>query len=129
MSTAESPGAPVRLSFDVFELDEGNARLTRAGLPIALPPKAFAVLCTRARRPGQLITKDQLLDSVWGHQYVSDSVLKTTVSQLRAALDDDARQPRYIETAARRGYRFLASSGSVAPVAASRQPIIRAPAS
>jgi DNA-binding winged helix-turn-helix (wHTH) protein/tetratricopeptide (TPR) repeat protein len=101
---------PLRLRFDAFELDEGNARLTRDGRPVALPPKAFGVLCALARRPGQLVTKDALLDAVWGHQHVSESVLKTTISALRVALADDAKQPRLIETAARRGYRFIGST-------------------
>lgn len=102
--------APLQLRFDAFELDERNARLTRAGLPVALPPKAFAVLCTLARRPGQLITKDALLDAAWGHRHVTDSVLKSTISQLRAALADDAKQPRYIET--RRAAATASSSTS-----------------
>src|SRR5262245_57677419 len=97
----------LRLRFDAFELDEADARLTRDGRPIALPPKAFAVLCTLARHRGQLVTKDTLLDAVWGHQHVSESVLKTIISTLRTALADDPRQPRFIETAARRGYRFI----------------------
>ena len=97
----------LRLLFDAFELDEADARLTRDGRPIALPPKAFAVLCTLARQRGQLLTNYALLDAVWGHQHVSESVLKTIISTLRAALADDPKQPRSIETAARRGYRFI----------------------
>ncbi len=102
--------APVHLRFDAFELDEAEARLLRGGAPVALPPKAFAVLCALARDAGRLVSKDLLLDRAWGHQHVSESVLKTTISQLRAALDDDAKQPRYIETASRRGYRFIGSA-------------------
>jgi DNA-binding winged helix-turn-helix (wHTH) protein/tetratricopeptide (TPR) repeat protein len=98
----------VQRRFDAFELDERNARLTRDGVVVQLPPKAFAVLCALARDPGKLLTKEALLDQAWGHRYVSESVLKTTISQLRAALDDDAKSPRYIETASRRGYRFIA---------------------
>src|SRR5581483_5567865 len=98
---------PLTLRFDRFDLDEANARLSRDGQPIALTPKAFDVLCTLARAPGQLMSKDALLDAVWGHRHVSESVLKTIVSELRGALDDDAKQPRYIETASRRGYRFI----------------------
>ena len=100
----------LRLRFDAFELDEADARLTRDGQPIALPPKAFALLYTFARQPGQLATKSALLDAVWGHQHVSESVLKTMIREVRAALYDDARQPRYIETASRRGYRFVGVS-------------------
>ncbi|HVY07201.1 MAG TPA: AAA family ATPase [Burkholderiales bacterium] len=98
------------LQFDAFELNESDARLTRAGQPVALAPKAFDVLCALARQPGKLVTKSALLDAVWGHQHVSESVLKSTISELRAALADDARQPRFIETASRRGYRFVGLS-------------------
>jgi DNA-binding winged helix-turn-helix (wHTH) protein/tetratricopeptide (TPR) repeat protein len=95
------------LRFDEFELDEENALLTRRGRPVALPPKAFAVLCTLAKQPGKLTKKEDLLDAVWGHRHVSESVLKTTISQVRTALSDPAAKPRYIETASRRGYRFI----------------------
>lgn len=97
----------LQLRFDSFELDEADARLKRDGKPVALAPKAFGVLCALARQPGMLVTKNALLDAVWGHQHVSESVLKTTISQLRAALADDASSPRYIETASRLGYRFV----------------------
>jgi DNA-binding winged helix-turn-helix (wHTH) protein/tetratricopeptide (TPR) repeat protein len=99
----------LRLRFDRFELDEANARLTRAGEPVPLAPKPFDVLCALARTPGTLVTKNALLDSVWGHRFVSESVLKSTISELRAALDDDPKRPRYIETVSRRGYRFIAA--------------------
>jgi len=99
-----------RLCFDRFELDEAEARLRCAGQPVALAPKPFAVLCALARRPGCLVTKNALLDLVWGHRFVTDSVLKSAISEVRAALDDDSRQPRYIETVSRRGYRFIASA-------------------
>jgi DNA-binding winged helix-turn-helix (wHTH) protein len=97
----------LRLRFDSFDLDEADARLKRDGKPVALPPKAFGVLCALARQPGVLVTKNALLDAVWGHQHVSESVLKTTISQVRAALADDAARPRFIETASRLGYRFI----------------------
>ena len=54
------------------------------------------------------MTKNALLDDVWGHRFVTDSVLKTAISEVRAALGDDPKQPRYIETVSRRGYRFIA---------------------
>ncbi len=95
--------------FDGFELDETDARLTCAGEPIPLAPKPFAVLCTLARSPHRLVTKNALLDAVWGHRFVADSVLKTAICEVRAALGDDPKQPRYIETVSRRGYRFIAA--------------------
>ena len=101
-----------RLRFDRFELDEAEARLTCAGEPVALAPKPFAVLCALARTPGRLVTKNALLDLVWGHRFVTDAVLKSAISEVRAALDDDPKQPRYIETVSRHGYRFIAAAVS-----------------
>ena len=108
----EHPAAlnPARVRFDAFELDEPNALLLRNGKAVTLAPKPFAVLCALARRPGSLLTKHALLDDVWGHQFVTDSVLKTAISEVRAALDDDPKQPCYIETVSRRGYRFIAAT-------------------
>lgn len=100
---------PARLRFDEFELDEANARLMRSGQAVALAPTPFNVLCALARRPGALMTKEALLDTVWGHQFVSESVLKTAVSELRVALGDNPREPRFIETVSRKGYRFIAT--------------------
>ena len=54
-------------------------------------------LCALASQPGTLLTKDALLDAVWGHQFVSESVLKTAISDLRTALGDSPREPRFIE--------------------------------
>ena len=129
MATRKTSDRPaeqsLQLRFDAFELDEADARLTRDGEPIPLAPRPFAVLCALARTPQTLVTKNALLDSVWGHRFVSDSVLKTTMSALRAALGDDPKQPRYIETVSRRGYRFIgaldarATPGGTAPAAMS----------
>jgi DNA-binding response OmpR family regulator len=96
------------LTIGEFVLDESNARLTRDGKPLDLPPKAFSVLCLLVRNHERLVTKDELLDVVWGHRHVSESVLKTVINQLRTQLGDDPRSPRYIETLNRRGYRFVA---------------------
>ena len=116
---------PLRLRFDSFELDEADARLTRAGQPVPLAPRPFAVLCTLARSPRKLVTKDALLDSVWGHRFVTESVLKSAISEVRAALGDDPKQPRYIETASRRGYRFIAvAAGAQPPIASALETVM-----
>lgn len=119
----------LRLRFGAFELNEADARLTRDGEPIPLPPKAFEVLCALARQPQMLMTKNALLDAVWGHQFVSESVLKTVIRTLRRALADDARHPRFIETASRRGYRFIAAVSTIptAPSARANIPEIGLP--
>jgi DNA-binding winged helix-turn-helix (wHTH) protein/tetratricopeptide (TPR) repeat protein len=125
---------PIRARFDRFELDEANAALLRDGRPVTVQPTPFAVLCALVRKPGALLTKQALLDQVWGHQFVTDSVLKTAVSDLRKLLGDDPRHPRLIETVSRRGYRFIGTTaaikadsferGAVSPSAAPGPPFI-----
>ncbi len=110
MTSPRSHPHPVRIRFAEFELDEANASLLRHGVPVALAPTPFTLLCVLAGQSGSLLTKDALLDTVWGHRFVSESVLKTAISDLRTALGDSAQQPRYIETVPRRGYRFIAAA-------------------
>jgi predicted ATPase/DNA-binding winged helix-turn-helix (wHTH) protein len=100
------------IRFGPYALDAANARLTRGSQAVDLPPKAFELLCFLAARPGRLVTKDELLDQVWGRRFITEAVIKTVVSELRAALGDDAREPRYVETVPRRGYRFIAPIGA-----------------
>lgn len=101
-----------RITFDVFSLDLINECLWRGSEPIKLRPKAFAVINYLVGRPGQLVTKQELLDTVWPETFVGDAVLKVAIRELRDALDDDPKSPRFIETAHRRGYRFI---GQVTP--------------
>ncbi|HTN50177.1 MAG TPA: winged helix-turn-helix domain-containing protein [Burkholderiaceae bacterium] len=112
-SERQAAPSPVHVRFGAFELDEPNALLLHDGTAVALAPRPFELLCALARRPGSLLTKHALLDEVWGHQFVSDSVLKTAVSEVRSVLDDDPREPRFIETVSRRGYRFIAPTGAI----------------
>ena len=94
-------------TFDGFRLDTTNAQLWQGAQEIALRPKAFAVLTHLVEHAGQLVTKQQLLEAVWPGTFVTDAVLKDSIRQLRDALGDDAESPRLIETAHRRGYRFI----------------------
>ncbi|MBX3636557.1 MAG: helix-turn-helix transcriptional regulator [Rubrivivax sp.] len=103
---AAGTAAPPRLAFGPFVLDGPGGRLLRDGLEVDLAPRPFAVLAWLAARPGMLVGKDELLDGVWGHRHVSDSVLKVAMNALRSALGEDAKAPRWIETVSRRGYRF-----------------------
>jgi pimeloyl-ACP methyl ester carboxylesterase/DNA-binding winged helix-turn-helix (wHTH) protein len=98
-----------RLTFGEYQLDLVSGRLNRGNAPVAVTPKAFAVLQYLAERPGQLVSKSDLLDAIWPKVFVGDAVLKTTIRDIRRALGDDSQTPRFIETAHRRGYRFIAS--------------------
>ncbi|MDD2761278.1 MAG: AAA family ATPase, partial [Methylomonas sp.] len=97
-----------KLHFGIYSLDPAAACLLKHGETVPLPPKALAFLGFLLEQRGRLVAKDELLDKVWGHRFVSQGVLKNTVTLLRQALGDDPKAPRYIETVHRLGYRFIA---------------------
>ena len=97
------------IRFEPYEL-EPTQGLRRDGHEIRLTPRSLAVLWHLAARAGRVVLKDDLFESVWADVAVTDSALATCIQEIRHALDDDARQPRYIETIHRRGYRFVAST-------------------
>ena len=99
---------PRQWSFGPFRLDAANARLWRGDHVVPLSPKAFEVLRVLVMHGGALVTKQALLDAVWPDANVVDAVLKVCVGELRRVLGDHPRSPRFIETAHRRGYRFVA---------------------
>ncbi len=101
--------------FGDIRVDLGRMAATRAGAPIPLEPKAFDVLVHLIERRDRLVTKDELLDAVWAGTFVTPNVLTRAITQVRKALGDDASDARYIETAAKRGYRFIAPVTVVAP--------------
>ena len=71
------------------------------------------VLVCLAGRPGEVIAKDELISTVWPETFVSEDVLTRSISQLRKVFGDDVREPRYIETISRRGYRLVAPVSDV----------------
>ena len=88
-------------------LDLDAYRLERAGVPIALEPKAFSVLALMVQRPGHLFTKQEIFDRVWTGTAVTDHALTRVIAQIRRALGDEAREARYLETVPTRGYRWI----------------------
>ena len=96
------------LTFGPFVLDPVSGTLAREGVPVPLTPRAMDVLEYLARRPGRLVTKAELLDAAWAGTFVGDGALKVCIREIRKALGDDAKTPLYIETAHRRGHRFIA---------------------
>lgn len=109
------------LCFAVFSLDRANQQLWCSGSEVALKPKAFELLRYMVEHSQRLLTKEELLDQLWGDVNVGDAVLKTHVREIRRVLGDDIKSPRYIETVHRRGYRFIApvqvAADSAAPLA------------
>ena len=105
------------VTFGGFRLESANEQLWKGPQAISLRPKAFAVLRHLVAHAGQLVTKQQLLDAVWPGTFVTDAVLKDSVRQVRDALGDNAASPQFIETAHRRGYRFIGriAEGATAP--------------
>jgi DNA-binding winged helix-turn-helix (wHTH) protein len=83
-------------------------RLTRGDESVQIELKLMEVLVHLAERPGELVSKRDLMDAVWQVEVISDGTLTRAVALLRKALGDNARSPRFIETIPKRGYRFIA---------------------
>src|SRR6266446_8293038 len=94
--------------FGQFVLDPGRRTLSRADSPVSLTPKAFDVLLFLAQNSNRLITKEELLQAVWGDIFVEEGNLKQYISHLRKALADNSEDSRLIVTITRKGYQFAA---------------------
>ena len=94
--------------FEPFTLDVADERLWKHDERVALGHKAFTVLVRLLDEPNQLVTKDQLLAAAWPDTAVSEAVLTTAMREIRLAIGDTARTPRFVETVHGRGYRFIA---------------------
>jgi TolB-like protein/DNA-binding winged helix-turn-helix (wHTH) protein len=97
------------LQFDGFELDLSTGELRGRGTRVSLQPQPFKILALLAGRAGQTLTREEIRLELWGNETFVDfeGSLNFCIRQIRKALDEDARRPRYIETLHRRGYRFL----------------------
>jgi DNA-binding winged helix-turn-helix (wHTH) protein len=99
--------------FGRYRFDASTGQLWSGKREIKLTPKAGAVLALLMTRAGEPVTKEDLFASVWKGTAVSDDALPSCIQELRKALADDAKQPRFIETRHRRGYRFIARLSQV----------------
>src|SRR6187551_139869 len=100
-----SPNKSIR--FAGFTLDAEEGRLARGDETLPLRRRTLAVLHYLALRPGRLVTKTEIFAAIWPGVTVSEIVLAVCISELRKALDDSAKVPRFIETVHGRGYRFI----------------------
>lgn len=94
-------------SFDDFRLHIDQGELRHGTEPVAIEPLSFALLLYLVENPGTLITKDELVEKVWGGRFVSDSAISTVVKSVRRALGDDGSTQKYIKTVHGRGFRFV----------------------
>lgn len=99
-----------RISFGLYEVDLQAGELWRAGYRVKLQSQPFKVLTVLLERPGEVVTREELQARLWGSNTTVDfdHSLATAINKIREALRDSAENPRFVETLARRGYRFIA---------------------
>ena len=99
-----------RIRFGPFELSGSTGELLKEGVLLKLQPQPFHVLRLLVSRPGELVTREEIQEALWpdGTTVEFSQGLNFCIRQIRAALNDDAREPRFIETLPKRGYRFIA---------------------
>src|SRR5690606_40601057 len=93
--------------FGDFVLDTRRCELTCAGEPRHLEPQVYAVLCHLIEHRERVVGRDELLDQVWGHRFVTPGTLDTRIKHLRQALGDDGDAQQMIRTVRGRGFRFV----------------------
>lgn len=98
------------LRFGVFELNLDLEEIRKNGMPLKLPPQPFKLLALLAIRSGQVVTREEIQQQLWGDDTFIDfeQGVNKCIKQIRTALSDNADNPLYLETIPRRGYRFLA---------------------
>src|ERR1700733_4627558 len=99
-----------RCRFGLFEADADSGELRKSGIRIRLQAQPFRVLVCLLERPGEVVSREEIQERLWGDDTIVDfdHSLGTAINKLREALGDSAENPRFIETLARRGYRFIA---------------------
>src|SRR5215510_1010921 len=110
------------LSFGPFRV-EAAKHLWRGDQLIGLRPRSLAMLRYLAERPGQLVTKKELLTQLWPGMYVSPIVIKVCVREIRSSLGDNAKQPQFVETVETQGYRFISPLTTLPPVLSPQPPV------
>ena len=113
--------------FGQFVLDSRRRRLSYADSPVSLTPKAFDVLLLLVQSPNRLVTKEELLQAVWGDTFVEEGNLTQYIWHLRRALGDNSEDPRLIVTIPRKGYQFTATVSVAEASDTSRQAPVQVP--
>ena len=120
-----SPAKPKVVSFGAYEFSAESGQLRKEGMRVRLEGQPLTILQMLLGRPGEIVTREELQKKLWpGDTFVDfEHSLNAAVKRLRAALNDSADQPRYIETLARRGYRFVAPTNGVGADRESEKPV------
>lgn len=108
----------MRFDFADCSLDTETLVLTRAGTPVAVEPQVFDLLVLLADNPGRVVTRDEMIASVWGGRIVSESAISARIAAARKAVGDDGKAQRVIRTVARRGLRMVAAVETGTPAGA-----------
>ena len=101
-----SPGGAIR--FDDFVLDIGAAELRRKGEAVSVEPQVFDLIRLLVENAGRVVSRDDIIEHVWGGRVISDTAISTRINAARRALGDDGKTQRYVKTIQRRGFRFEA---------------------
>src|SRR5271154_6235826 len=105
--------SPSKVTFGLFEADLQSGELWKAGKRIKIQSQPFKVLSILLEHPGEIVAREELQLRLWGKDTIVDfdHSLGTAINKIREALGDSAENPRFVETLARRGYRFIAPVG------------------
>ena len=115
--SAQPSSRPLPLTFGPFAFDPQSRILRRGGQELAIPPRVLGVLELLLARAGDVVPRQELIETVWKDAFVTDTSLAEAISLLRQVLGDDPQSPTYVQTLHRRGYRFVAPVSPQRPAA------------
>lgn len=115
--SAQPSSRPLPLTFGPFAFDPQSRILRRGGQELAIPPRVLGVLELLLARAGDVVPRQELIETVWKDAFVTDTSLAEAISLLRQVLGDDPQSPAYVQTLHRRGYRFVAPVSPQPPAA------------
>jgi DNA-binding winged helix-turn-helix (wHTH) protein len=107
----------VQFVFGEYTLDPDRRELTRAIEPVALGPQVFDLLLYLVRHRGRVVSKEELLDAVWGGRIVSESTVTSHINAMRKAIGDSGSKQRFVRTVARKWFHFAADVQELEPPA------------
>lgn len=103
----ETKDVPDTLEDDVFKLDQNTRQFFKNGIYVELTPTEFAIMDLFMRNPHKAFSRDELLDLIWGRDFVGDSkIIDVNIRRIRSKIEDDASEPQYINTVWGLGYRY-----------------------